>query len=792
MRPVHWFLAGIISLLSVSLPGAAPAAPAAAGGDSRDSLERRLRYLEESLALNQKGRERYPMTTLHDRTWHDWQKRTGELPPDFALMPSRPYLPDPLVWMGSDGETTPIQTVEDWQRKRHWIREQFQQWICGSVPPPPGNVTAVILEDQQEPGQARTQMIELRFGPENRARMTVELLIPPGDGPRPVYMTQWNHRDWAALAVRRGYIGCVYAGADAKDDTEAYQALYPDYEFSRLMRRAWGASRVVDYLLTRPEVNAKQIAITGHSRNGKQSLWAAAFDDRIGAVITSSCGTGGITPWRFSDPQFCNETIDAIAGVANTWFHPRLRFFFGREDKLPIDQNELIALIAPRPLLVHYSPMERQLNPWVVEQCYHSVRSVYEFLGAKDNIGIHARAGEHAVAARDQERCLDFLDLHFGRGTLPWHSRLFFHYDFETWKAAQRDDVLTSASRLEAVRLKERYADLAEFARDRERILEKLDWLLGDEPPGARPRVIAPTEPSRVDWMDRITGRPVLQRARVLNIGPYTAMGDHMPGNLYYPATEKGTTASVPGGKFPVIIYLHQYAYSHGYAVGYYHAGSGGSRRVLQKMVDDGFAVLAIDMFGFGTRLEEALYFYSRHKAWSKMGKMVTDVSACVDAVGSFDFLDPDRVYVVGDTIGGAVGLMAAARDPRIAGVAVVAAFSPWRSSNSRYESIRLFSHWHGFMPRLGLFADRPEEAPVDYPEILAALAPRKLMVVAPTLDRHSNGEAVTRTLEQVAKVYELHGARDRLRISRPTEINRMMPAMEEEILRFLKQDAAP
>src|SRR5690606_29156310 len=160
-------------------------------------------------------------------------------------------------------------------------------------------------------------------------------------------------------------------------------------------------------------------------------LWATAFDDRIGAVISSSCGTGGIMPWRYSDPQYCNETIDAICGVANVWFQPRLRYFFGREDKLPIDQNELLPVITPRPLLMTFSHMEHQSNIWAAEKCYHSVKTVYDFLDAGDSISMFVRQGEHAVAARDVERHIDFLDVQFNRRRIPWHLDLFFDFDFD-------------------------------------------------------------------------------------------------------------------------------------------------------------------------------------------------------------------------------------------------------------------------------------------------------------------------------------------------------------------------
>ena len=112
-----------------------------------------------------------------------------------------------------------------------------------------------------------------------------------------MFLTQWNHREWAMVAVRRGYIGCVYAGADDKDDNEEYSEIWAgQYDFKRLMRRSFGAYRAIDYLYTLPYVDTDKIGITGHSRNGDLSYIAAAFDERIKAVIPSS-GTGIEVPW---------------------------------------------------------------------------------------------------------------------------------------------------------------------------------------------------------------------------------------------------------------------------------------------------------------------------------------------------------------------------------------------------------------------------------------------------------------------------------------------------------------
>ncbi|WP_102408835.1 prolyl oligopeptidase family serine peptidase [Parabacteroides bouchesdurhonensis] len=747
-------------------------------------LERRKQYLEEILAINVPEDHRANISrriSLQDSTWADWLHRTGELPPDFENMPSEPFLPEPLM-IDKNGTQINITSVDQWQDKRKDIKEKYQYWVSGHCPSAPSSFQSEIISEHRE-GNVLVQMVEMRFGPSNKAKMTMELMIPDGSRPLPVYMTQWTHRNWAQLAVERGYIACVYAAADDKDDTQAYQEIYPDYDFTCLMRRAWGASRAVDYLYTRPEVDKEKIAITGHSRNGKQSLWAAAFDDRITAVITSSCGTGGITPWRFSDPQYCNQTLDDITANAAHWFHPRLRFFFGREDKLPVDQNLMISLIAPRPLLFQYSLIEEQLNPWANEQCYQSVKKVYNFLHAGDKIGVYARLGEHAAMARDLERGLDFLDIQFGRKQYQWDNNLYFDYSFEQWAKTHQEDKQVKNQILPVV-LQSKYKDTTRFISDKKRIQYNLEWLLGTLPPQVKPVNIAAAPDYRTDWIEWITKRPAVSDAEVIHLAPYTAMGNHLCGNLYVPKKKKFDDA-----KIPVIIYLHPYSYAHGYAIGYNKDLTGrGNSHLFQHLINKGFAVLAIDMFGFGTRMLEAQYFYDRFPQWSKMGKMVEDVKACVDAVDAFSFLDNKNIFILGNTIGGTVALIAAAQDTRVSGVAAVASVTPWRTSNRQYESIRSYADAHGFIPRLGWYNDEPAKVSVDYAEIMACIAPRSLMIVAPTLDRYEDKKAVQKSIDAVASLYDVYGRRSSFNVQKPMDINRISWDMADQIADFFRQ----
>ncbi|WP_255501657.1 alpha/beta fold hydrolase [Olivibacter sp. SDN3] len=698
-------------------------------------------------------------------------------------MPSIPMLPDPLTNL-NEGKVQAIKTAKEWSEKREWIKEQYQYWISGHVPPTPGNIKAEILSDTVEQG-TRIQLIRLRFGPQHRATMTLELMIPEGRSPRPVFMTQWNHREWAQLAVKRGYIGCVYAGADLKDDTDAYMFLYPDYDFSGLMRRAWGASRVVDYLFTRDEVNKAQIAITGHSRNGKQSLWAAAFDERIAAVVSSSSSTGGDMPWRYCDPQYASETLDYVTAWNGHWFQPRLKFFSGREDKLPVDQHLLAALIAPRGLLFHYSIVEEGLNSWAIEQNYYSAKKVYDFLGVPEHIGVHTRMGGHLpVPTRDVEQTIDFLDGYFNRLPIKWVNHLYYTYDFSEWERTHEEE-RKEAGHITPVQLNDRYASVVDFDDDRKKIISNLNWTLGEEPPGVRAVNAGSWQRPQHDWIEGINPRPTINGAREVYISPYAAIGDAISGVLYCPVDESGELRLKANGKLPVIIYAHQYAYSTGFSKGYDKDGRKGTTDLFNELVEKGFAVLAIDMYGFGTRIEEAKHFYTRYAKWSKMGKMVHDLRSCIDAVEDIDYLDTAHVYLLGNAIGGSVSLLTAAVDNRVAGVATVAAFSPLRTSNSQFETLRTYSHLHGFMPRLGLFAANPEATPVDFGEIIAAAAPTPMLIIAPQLDSHTDLPALKEMLVPVHSVYNLFGRKDQLTVSYPTEINRMTREMYGEVSAF-------
>ena len=686
--------------------------------------------------------------------------------------PFIPFLPNPLVLHEGD-KNLRIVNNKQWQQKRDWIRKQYEYWISGSVPPAPKTFYSKILSESIENG-IKDEMIEIAFGPGTRAKMTVELIIPPSDKPLPVFMTQWSQRGWAQIAVRRGYIGCVYAGADLKDDTKNYSEIYPAYDFATLMKRAWGASRVIDYLYTLPQVDTARIAITGHSRNGKQSLMAAAFDNRIKAVVSSSGGTGAESSFRFSDERFNSESLAEITHSFPHWFDARLHLFAGREEKLPVDQNSLMSLIAPRGLMMVSSISEEQGNPWGIEQSYKSVGKVYHFLNADSKIAIWLRRGRHQHSGRDVENYIDFFDYVFGRSKIAPENKLFYDYSFDKWKRQ-------SAEKINSLGFPKFIASPGN--KNEDEIRKQIHWLLGDEPPGIADKqplspIVTRNHSYPDDYLDEVIGEPKLpDDIKKMVIGPYHALGDDLWASLYFPADSVVNNKVV--GKLPIVIFLHDFAY----ATGYHRR----SMPVIEQLTKRGFAVLAFDMVGFGSRVEEAFHFYDRYPHWSMMGKMVADTRSIInDICGRMPFIDSSNIYLTGYSLGGMVALFTAALDSRVKGTAVLSAFSSFRDDSKGTEGIRSYSDLQGLIPRLGFFIGNESRIPVDFGDIISCIAPRSLLIIAPEQDRHHPIATVRKTMLTISGKYNREHSFDKLTFLQPNTYNHYTDNLKQGIAEWL------
>lgn len=737
----------------------------------------------------------------HDKTWEEWVSRTGALPPDFRSMPSVAALPDPLL-IHENGRTRLVRTPSDWEQQKQWLRRQIEEHLFGHMLPPPDNLRAVITGTEKE-GSVTIRHVRLEFGPGHRGTLRVQLMIPPGAGPLPVFMT--NHprtRPWVAVAVRRGYIGCIFFAADPvyghDDDSDKYVELYPGYDFPVLARWAWAAMRAVDYLYTLPEVDKLKIGLAGHSRNGKMALLAAAFDERIGAVIPSSGNTGECDPWRYTTDMFSNESIQLLTGAQPHWFSPRLRFFAGREDKLPVDQHTLLALVAPRGCLIYSAFSESAGNPFGFEQGYRAARRVYDFLRS-DNLWLHLRPGEHPTAAGDIENFIDFLDAVFKRTPRPRQETWIHGYTFENWRKSSLEtiDPMQYPPRETGAWLKS-VGDARAWPAQRQELRRNLLWALGDEPPGlrfpARHEIGGPAPMTNPGWLAGLFNRPVPQsplETRLAADGMGVALiafGDDLQATLFFPLDGGGQPKA---GKLPAVVWLHPYTYQNGWSAGSPWSTGGRDytlerRPDFQDLVKRGFAVLAFDQIGFGTRVLDARQFYERYPRWSLMGRMVADTRAALDALLALDIIDARRVYLLGYALGAKVGLMTAALDARPRGVVSVCGVDPLRfgTQSDDSEGIRHYSHLHGLIPRFGFFIGNERRLPVDYDGVLALIAPRPALIVAPEKDRYARIGVVRKTLEAPAGAYRALGGR--FDVWTPDDFNRFPRALQRQVSGWL------
>ena len=360
----------------------------------------------------------------------------------------------PPLMKDDDGQ--PITTTAQWAEKRAKLLDLFRNELYGYSPERPKDEWFEIAKiDRQAMGGAATlKLVNIHLGAQPEAPVIhLNLFIPNNrTKPAPAFLLICN-RDrenidptrkiksdfWPAeQIVARGYAAASFFNGDvAPDKYDGFTTGIHAYLQNPASRKfnswgtiaawAWGGSRVMDYFETDPDIDEKHCAVTGHSRGGKTALWCGAQDERWAFTISncSGCSGAAIARRRFG------ESLKVIQNAFKHWFCGNYRKYIDREDDLPFDQHELVALVAPRAVYVTSADEDLwadQRGEWLA---IHEAEPVWKLFGRKglpsdimppldkpligDGMGYHIRTGEHNYKVFDWNAHMDLADREFNR-----------------------------------------------------------------------------------------------------------------------------------------------------------------------------------------------------------------------------------------------------------------------------------------------------------------------------------------------------------------------------------------
>jgi hypothetical protein len=384
-----------------------------------------------------------------------------------------PYtLPDPLIF--NDGSR--VSSKEDWEIRRAEIYKTFENEVYGICPKWNGTLsTSEISSDTHAlNNKAVRQEVNIKLQNNNKElNITLLIYLPHSPVPVPVFLgynfggnhsvtdepgilipsswirnnpengvtdhkatekgrgksvSQWQVRE----IISRGYgLVTLYYGDIDPDFDDGFRNgvhellnLKPDStSWGSIAAWAWGLSRVMDWIETNPAIDSKRVIVMGHSRLGKTALWAGASDKRFAMVISNNSGCGGAALSK----RIYGETVGLINSDFPHWFCENFNKYNDNEVSLPVDQHELLALIAPRPVYVASAEDDLEADPKGEFLACVNASPVYVLLGSKGfpaiempavnspvkgDIGYHIRSGGHDVKLYDWQRYLDFADYH--------------------------------------------------------------------------------------------------------------------------------------------------------------------------------------------------------------------------------------------------------------------------------------------------------------------------------------------------------------------------------------------
>lgn len=336
-------------------------------------------------------------------------------------------------------------TAEDWPEYRKKTLEMFMREEYGITPPAPPEVRAEKgpYEENAWAGKADQYPVKLSFDtPRGEFSFTANIILPKSDHPLPMFIylsfLPYPNGRYGPIEeiVDGGYAIATFCYNDITKDTDdgftsGLAAMYPRNDpatdWGKIGMWAFAASRVMDYVQTLPEIDKSRIFSVGHSRLGKTSIWCAAQDERFAGGVSNDSGCSGAAITRGKQ----GEHVDVITNVFPYWFCGNYRKYANREDEMPFDQHQLMALLAPRILYVASAVEDLWADPQSEFMAATLASESYEMLGLsglvnpwKDyisvgqhlhdgHIGYHLRKGRHFLSRDDWQQYMAYFDEHF-------------------------------------------------------------------------------------------------------------------------------------------------------------------------------------------------------------------------------------------------------------------------------------------------------------------------------------------------------------------------------------------
>jgi hypothetical protein len=350
-----------------------------------------------------------------------------------------------------------VSTSEQWENiRRPEILKLFEDHVYGQVPKDFDDIKFKVINQDKKAmnGKATLKKVAITVSRNNKSVTMNLLMFTPNKVKKPVPMfLVINHRGIKTMDVTRqnkdGFwpaedvieAGYGISGFDvidvAPDDKVKFtegilDKLYPEQlEMDNGMRAlgawGWGAARAIDYFEKDKSVDATQIISVGHSRGGKSSLWFGAQDKRVAITVSNESGNTGAALSR----RNFGESVDRITTNFPYWFCPNYRKYAGNEDKLPVDQHMLIALIAPRAVYVASAAEDLWADPKGQYLALKEAQPVFNLYGIETDLppkmpevneqiirshaGFHNREGKHNMTPYDWQQFIKFADAYFNK-----------------------------------------------------------------------------------------------------------------------------------------------------------------------------------------------------------------------------------------------------------------------------------------------------------------------------------------------------------------------------------------